>query len=336
VWDSRLVLKRRVPRVLATGFLLALAVPGLAACRTSPNVAAYVGDEQVTVAELDAAVDDRLADPDIAASVKGKEDDFTRRVLTALVQQDVYAAAAKRYDVQVGNDEVRSRIDQLLASQDPDTVYAQLAQQGVSRQDVFESVRQQLVGQEIAQAKGKADALSESALRARYEDQKQSLAKVAFGYITVPDQATADSAVAQLNVSPASYAGLAAAFPGANTLPSVQTFSSDQIPGVLAEGIKSAAPNTAFATPVAQAGGVVVTFVVGPVVPSFEEARPDLEKAATAEVQKAATALVGDVRTSLHVRVNPRYGVLDNGKLVADDKGVVDILSGDAGDTPAG
>ena len=51
------MLKRRVPRVLATGFLMAVAVSGLSGCRTSPNVAAYVGDEQVTVAELDAAVD---------------------------------------------------------------------------------------------------------------------------------------------------------------------------------------------------------------------------------------------------------------------------------------
>jgi hypothetical protein len=46
------VLKRRVPRVLVTGFLLTVAVSGLSACRTSPTVAAYVGDERVTIAEL--------------------------------------------------------------------------------------------------------------------------------------------------------------------------------------------------------------------------------------------------------------------------------------------
>ena len=51
------MLKRRVPRIAVSGFLLAVAVSGLTACRTAPSVAAYVGDEQVTVAELDAAVE---------------------------------------------------------------------------------------------------------------------------------------------------------------------------------------------------------------------------------------------------------------------------------------
>src|SRR6476660_8210702 len=44
MWESPGVLKRRVPRVLVTGFLLAVAMAGLSGCRTSPNVAAYVGD----------------------------------------------------------------------------------------------------------------------------------------------------------------------------------------------------------------------------------------------------------------------------------------------------
>src|SRR4051794_18410151 len=116
MWDSPDVLKRRVPRVLVTGFLLAVTVSGLSACRTSPSVAAYVGDEQISVAELDAAVAERLSDEDIAASAEGNEDEFTRRVLTLLVQEKVYAAAAERYDVQVSDSDVRARIDELLGN----------------------------------------------------------------------------------------------------------------------------------------------------------------------------------------------------------------------------
>ena len=60
------MLKRRVSRVITTGFLLAVTVSGLTACRTSPNVAAYVGETQVSVSELESAVEERLTDEAVA------------------------------------------------------------------------------------------------------------------------------------------------------------------------------------------------------------------------------------------------------------------------------
>jgi hypothetical protein len=320
------VLKRRVPRVLVSGFLLALAVSGLSACRTSPNVAAYVGDAQVTVTELDSAVAERLTDKDIAAYADGNEDQFTRRVLSLLVQEEVYAAAAERYDVQVGNDAVRARIAALLGNDNPDDVYSQLAQQGVGRDDVFENVRQQLVRQRIAAAEGKVGGLDDAALQARYADVREGLAEVSFGYVTVPDDAAAAAVIAQLTADPASYAALAATFPGPYTLPALETRAPDQVPSVLADGIAAAAPNTGFSTPVPDAGGVVVTFVAGTVYPTFEEVRADLEKEASDQADAAGTSIVDDVRKNLGVTVNPRFGVLQDGKLVPGGSGVVDIL----------
>jgi hypothetical protein len=324
------VLKRRVPRVLATGVLLAVTVSGLSGCRTSPNVAAYVGNEQVTVAELDSAVAQRLADKDIKAYATSNRDEFTRRVLSLLVQDEVYTAAAERFGVQVGSDAVRSRITELLGSDDPATVYGQLAQQGIGREDVFENVRQQLLRQRIAAAEGKDDGLDVAALQARYAQVREGLAQISFGYITVPDDAAATALLAQLTADPSSYPALAAAHPGDYTLPALQSSTPDKLPGVLAQGIVAAAPNTGFTTPVPEAGGVVVTFVAGPVYPSFEEVRPDLEKEAADKVDKAALTLVDGVRKDLGVTVNPRFGVLENGKLVADSGGVVDILKDDA------
>ena len=333
MWDSPGVLKRRVPRVLATGFLLAVAVSGLSACRTSPSVAAYVGDEQISVTELDDAVAERMSDEDIAAYAEGNEDVFTRRVLTFLVQEEVYAAAAEQHDVQVSDDDVRARIDELLGDDDPEDVYSQLAQQqGISREDVFENVRQQLIRQELAAADGKADGLDAAALRARYAEVREGLAQVSFGYITVPDQATATSVIAQLTADPARYAALAAQYAGASTLPALESRTPDQVPSVLAEGIAAAAPNTAFATAVPEAGGVVVTFVEGTVYPTFEEVRPDLEKEASDAADEAGNSVIEDVRTKLGVTLNPRFEDPKN----SDD--VVDILEDDeastATDTP--
>jgi peptidyl-prolyl cis-trans isomerase SurA len=316
--------------MLVSGLLMVVAVSGLSACRTSPNVAAYVGDGQITVAELTSAVDDRLADEDIAAYAKGHEDEFTRRVLTLLVQEEIYAAAADRYDVQVADDAVRARISELLGADNPDDVYAQLAQQGIGREDVFENVRQQLLRVRLATAEGKAEGLDDAALQARYAQVREGLGKVSFGYITVPDDATATKVLAQLTADPGSYGAVAAQYPGAYTLPALDTRSADQVPSVLAEGVAAAKPNTGFTTAVPEAGGVVVTFVAGTVYPTFEEARPDLVKEATDKADAAGTTLVDDVRKDVGVTVNPRYGVLKDGKLVAESGGVVDILKDDA------
>lgn len=321
------MLKRRVPRVLVSGFLLALAVPGLSACRTAPSVAAYVGDEQVSVSELDAAVDQRLSDPDVAAYAKSKGDDFTRQVLSGLVQREVFTAAAQRYGVEVSDSEVRAQIEKLLAGRNAEEEYAAAAKQGLSKADILENVRDQLLAQKIAAAKGKGDALSDTALEAAYKNQLAGLAKPSFGYITVPDQATADAVLAQLTANPRLYRALAAQHPGTYTLPTVQARSSDQIPPVLAEGIKAARPGTGFTTPV-QGAGVVVTLVGKPVYPTFEEARPQLEQQAAVGVQQAGADLVAKVRKQIGVRVNPRFGVLDKGQLVAGNSGIVDILGG--------
>ena len=329
MWKSPGVLKRRVPRVLVSGFLLAVAVSGLSACRTSPTVAAYVGDTHISVAELDDAVQERLDDPAVAAYAEAQEDEFTRRVLGLLVQEEVFAVAAERYGVTVDNDDVRARIDELLGDDDPDEVFGQLAQQGIGREDVFENVRQQLVRRGIAEAEGEADQLSDAALQARYAEVRGDLAQVSFGYITVPDEATAAAVVAQLTGNAAAYPAVAAQFAGAATLPELEARAASELPSVLAEGIQSAAPGTAFATPVPEAGGVVVTFVEGVVYPSFEEARPQLESEASDAVESSANERVAAVRDDLDVRVNPRYGVIEDGQLVEGDGGVVDILGGD-------
>jgi peptidyl-prolyl cis-trans isomerase SurA len=334
VWKSANVLKRRAARVLLSGFVMTVAVSGLTACRTSPNVAAYVGEEQVSVTELENAVAVRLEDPELAAFAEGQQDEFTRRVLSLLVRAEVHDAAAERYGVRVDDDDVRRRIQALLAGADADEEYSKLAQQGVGRADVFETVRQQLVRQAVAEAEGETAAPTEADLRARYEEVREELAEVSFGYITVPDEAIAASVLAQLTADPAAYAAVAAQYPSSTTLAALETRGPDEVPPPLAEGIAAAAPNTGFSLPVPEVGGVIVTFVAGPVYPPFEEVRPQLEQEAVGAAQEAGGALVDAVREDLGVTVNPRYGVLTDGELVPGDGGVVDILEED-GEAPA-
>jgi hypothetical protein len=312
---------RRLTAATAAG----LALLALTGCRTSPNVAAYVGEDRVTVAELEGAVDARLEDPSIEAAA-GDRQAYTRQVLTSLVEDQVHTSAAERYGVEVDDGDVQDRIRELLGDEDPEAVYAQLAaERGVSRQDVFSQVRQQLVRQRIAEEEGLADPLSEEALRERYEQAGADATQIQFGYITVPDQRTADQVVAALNADPGSYGQLAQQFAGEFTLAETRPFAPEQIPPPLAQQAAGAEPGTAFSVPVEETGGIVVGLVGPP--PSFEELRPQLEQQAAAEVDEAAAGLIEDVRSDLDVEVNPRYGSLQDGTVQPSGDGVVDILT---------
>jgi len=311
-------------RRLTAAAVAALALAGLAACRTAPNVAAYVGDTQVTVDELEAAVDDRLEDPAIEQSSGGDREAYTRAVLTRLVQDEVNAVAAERYGVEVSDADVHARLEELLAGQDQDAAYAQLASQGISRQDAFSIVQQQLIRAGIAKEEGLDDALSEDALRKRYEESQSSRTQIDLGYITVPNQRTADQVVAALNKNPDRYADLAERYAGQYTLPQPQATAADQVPPPLAQQAAAAEPGTAFSVPVEETGGIVVGFVGE--APSFEESRPQLEQEALAEVDKAVDPVIQKVEKDLDVVVNPRYGDLKDGQVQPAESGVVDIL----------
>jgi hypothetical protein len=319
------VLMPRAPRVVATGMLLALALPALSACRSSPDVAAYVGDAQVTVAELERAVDERTRDEDIAQFAEADQAGYTRQVLGFLVQQELVAAVAERYDVSVGATAVRARIDELLGERDPDDVYAQLAQQGVSRSDVAENIRQQLVLEELAET----GAPDEEELRERYAEVRDDLAGLEFGVITAPDREQAEAVLAELTADPAGYPAVAARYPGSATLPELVRGDPAEVVPVLAEQLEAAPPGSGFVQPLEAAGGVVVGFNAGQVTPTFEEARPELEAQAEAEFQDQVSGLIAEVRDDLDVTVNPRYGVLDDdGRLVPGGGGVVEMLDG--------
>jgi peptidyl-prolyl cis-trans isomerase SurA len=322
------VLKRRAARLVTTGVLLAVPVFGLTACRTSPDVAAYVGDSEITVAELEAAIDDRMrSNETIAAVAADQEEAYRRQVLNILVQVETYAAAAERYGIEVDADDVRDLLDERFGDQDPDAVYDQYAQQGFSERDLFEDARAALIRRGIAEAEG-VEELEDSALQEQYEEQQGQFTEYLFGFITVADQATADAVLAQLTAAPTSYPAFAARYPGDNTSPELLRAGSSELPAVLAEDIAAAEPGTGFTTAVEAAGGVVVTFVADVETPAFEELRPQL---AAEAADAAGGPIVTAFQEDLDVTLNPRFGDFEEGRVVARDGGVVQVLEGEPG-----
>ncbi len=321
-----------VRRALLTLLTLGLALAGLTGCRTSPDVAAYVGDAQIRVGDLTAAVDDRLADADIASYADGlPEGGFTQQVLNLLIGERIYDRVEQRYDVAVSAEDVQQRITELLAGEDEDELFTQLAQQqGLLPDDAREIIRQLLVREEVAQAQGLAD-LSDAGIQAAYQDARQAGGQFELGYITVPDQATADGVVAQLTADPTAYAALAAQFAGTYTLPAPALRTIDQVPGVLADAVQGALPEGVFSLPVTETGGILVGQVT---FPPIENLSDDLTGQARQAASDAAQPLVDDLEAGLDVSVNPRFGTLKDGSVVSGDDGVVQLLDG-AGATPA-
>ncbi|MCO7221256.1 SurA N-terminal domain-containing protein [Klenkia sp. PcliD-1-E] len=313
-------------RPIVSLLVLGLAVLGLAGCRTSPDVAAYVGDAQITTGQLQSAVDDRLADPDVASYAAGQDAGaFPRQVLSLLIGERVYDAVEQRYDVDVTDAQISRRIGDLLGGEDEQTLFTQLAQQqGLTEDDAREIIRELLVREQVAQAEGLAD-LSDAGLQAAYEDAKQTGQQFELGYITVPDQATADAVAAQLRADPASYTALAAQYAGTYTLAAPQQRTLDQLPQVLAQPVQQTLPEGVFTLPVAETGGVLVGQVT---FPPFEDLESSLTDQARQAASDAAQPLVDALRADLDVVVNPRYGSLDDGQVVEGDGGVVQILSG--------
>jgi peptidyl-prolyl cis-trans isomerase SurA len=263
----------------------------------------------------------------MAAYVKAHQGTYPRQVLGLLLTERVYDAAEEHFGAQVGDDAVRRELDKRLAGSDADQQYAAAAQQGYSRRDVFEVIREQLVRMEIAQRRGLAGPLSEASLQQAYQKEQAQLTQRQLGTIQVPDQATADAVIAQLDGNPGSYPQVAAQHAGDYTTPALQAVTADQIPSQLQQGVAAAAPNTAFSVP-GPAGGVVVVFVGPTTTQSFEQVRPQLEAAAQQTVDTSAQKVVSDYRKTLKVTVNPRYGVLGQDGTLSDPTGGAVTLLG--------
>lgn len=319
---------RRLSLILSA--LTILGVVTLTGCRSQAAVAAYVDDSTISMSELAAAVDARMADPNIAAVVEVGDPDYQRVVLGQLVQQTTYRMLAERFDSTVTDGQVARKLDELLSAdpaQDVDELFARLAAEAsLSEIDVRENVRQILVRERVAAAEGLDAAVQESALRERYEQVKGELSTLEFGYLTVPDQQTADSILAVLRGNPSTYEALAATYAGPYTEPRLTLATVSEIPTLLQEQFLQTASGDGFTVSVPETGGVVVGFVNDVAVPEFEAVRETLRDEAASTVDASVRAVVEEFVAGLDIDINPTFGSLEQGQVVTVVGGVVRIL----------
>jgi len=318
-----------------------MAIAALAGCRTEPAVAAYVEDVTISTEQLAAAVEQRLADRNIAAVVEPGDPDYQRLVLDQLVQQAIYRMLSSNYGVDVSDREVDNKIDELLSggsaeggddAANVEETYAQIAaEQKFAEIDVREEVRRILIRAEIAAQEGLDAPIQEPALRERYEEIRSQVTTIQLGYITVPDQATADGTLAAVVANPASYPAVAATFPGPYTIPAVSSSQLADVPAPLVPAILQTAVGQGFTLAVPETGGIVVGFVAAIDVTPFEEVKDQLESESSGAVEEAVNGVVAEYVAGLDIDINPRYGRLNLGRVVPENGGGVVRILEDAG-----
>ncbi|MBA3525037.1 MAG: SurA N-terminal domain-containing protein [Geodermatophilaceae bacterium] len=319
----------RALRRAGVGAALLASVLALSACRTSPGVAAYVGDATITMTELDRAVERGLSNEAVAARYDGAEADYRRLVLQDLITADVYDSAALQYGIEASDSEIDSRLNDVLQAngQTEADFYAGQATDGQTEADIRQRIRQFILGEKLAEEAGLDDASSEAALRALYEQTGAQAATFDVGLITVPDQPTADTVLARLTADPGTYVALYEQYPNINTVEQ-QTVQAAQLtslvpdPSTLAAGVGQTVP--------LPSGEIGVLYIFDVIVPTFEELRPTLEQQTGEQVQAAVTQEIASIRGDLDISVNPRFGTLgEDGTLIDDDRGVVTVIDGD-------
>lgn len=329
---------RRLSLTLPVVSLFAAAA--LAGCRAEPAVAAYVEDRTISTDQLSAAVQQRMADPNIAAVIEPGDPEFQRLVLDQLVQREIYRILSADYDVEVSDRAVEAKLDEFLSedgSQSAQDVYARIAsEQMLAEVDIREEVRRILIREAIAAEESLDAATQEPALMQRYEEIKDQLTTIELGFITVPDQETADETLATLLADPNSYAGLAATYAGPNTQPTLRSAPLTDVPAPLVPSVQQTPAGQGFTIAIPETGGIVVGYVASLEVPPFEEVRDEIRTEAAGGVDAAVAPIVTEFISGLDIDINPRYGTLNQGRVVPDaGGGVVQILE-DSGASTAG
>lgn len=156
--DMRHETRNRVSRLaslVSTGALLCVLAATSAGAETANRILAVVNDDIITETEfvryLDAAMDGQ------DASGNANELQVQQEVLRRLIQQRLIIQEAKRAGIVIGPEEIAGRIDEMIQrAGSRETFDALLAEQGLTREQLKDQVREQLLVDRIIDAKVKS------------------------------------------------------------------------------------------------------------------------------------------------------------------------------------
>lgn len=306
----------RSSRLVVSAGLAVLLLSGCGAGSVRPGAAAIVGEQRITVDELQSAVERGLADPQAEQSLGQDRAAFQRQVLSRLVNREVLQAAAEREGVTVDDGDVDAQLQDFAAQAGGEqALEQQAAQNGISPQDLQPFLRDVVLEQALGDALTEDADVPQAQLEGLYEQNIAQYDRVRSRHILVEDEATARALLAEVRQDPSRFAELAAER-------SIDTSNKDRGGDLGLQGrgqfvpefealLFSAEPGT-YDVVQTQFGWHVV-HVQERQTTSLAEARPELRRAALQEQRAEATGeLLREVAADLGVTVNPRFGSYDS------------------------
>jgi foldase protein PrsA len=293
-------------------------VIGVSGCNTSPGAAALVGDHRISTDTLQAEVNRALADPQAEAQLGADRASFTRTQLGRLIHNRIVATAAAAHHVTVTPADIDTQIASFAQQAGGMAqLLQQAAQGGVPKGELRDFIRFYVMEQKLADALVADVPVSQSDLRAAYQQNIDQYDQVHSAHILVKTKGQAESILAQVRNDPSQFAALAAKF-------SSDTSNKDsggdlgfagrgQFVPEFSDAIFAAKPGS-FIVVHSQFGWHVVHVIEHRTV-SLAKAAPELKTTLLKDARDRLLATTEQAQAKrLGIHVNPRYGRWDPSK----------------------
>ncbi|MEX2420319.1 MAG: peptidylprolyl isomerase [Actinomycetota bacterium] len=308
---------RRRSRMLAVVPIAALLLSG---CSTTGSNAALIGDEVVTVRELERDIElfgflTRLSGTACGVQVGGESPDAAcaRFTLTSDIREELAKVYALEHDLVVDPADVESAITQLEGGLGgAEGLAAQLESAGLTRADVV-ALAERLLLVNVVQQAVVDERVDEAALRAAYDSQLQTFTTVEVAHILLADEAEAERIAATITAQ--TFAQVArrvstdpgSAANGGNLGAYAEAEFASQFDTDFVAGALALEPGEISGLVQTQFGWHLIYFVRRDVA-AFDDVREQLR---AAQVGTVFEAWLLEQLDAANVEVNPRFGQLD-------------------------
>jgi parvulin-like peptidyl-prolyl isomerase len=303
----------RAPRLLAVAGLVALLTTGCGTVRT--GAAATVGDERISVSDLEDVVARGLADPTAKQNVGDDRAGFERSVLTRLVQHVVLAEAAKKEGVSITGADIDAAFDGFAAQLGgEEQLKAEALKAGISPQDLRAVITDAALRDALADKLTAGIAVPPDVLAQAYQQSIAEFDQVRSAHILVASPALAQQILVRVKANPALFASLAAQYSldtsnkGNGGDLGFQAHKALEKP--FADAIFAAKPGT-FVT-ARTSYGYHVIHVIEHRTTTLQQATVQLRRLLLQQQrQEALSGVLRSTAKRLGVHVNPRFGRFD-------------------------
>jgi parvulin-like peptidyl-prolyl isomerase len=300
-------------------------IPVLAGCDTSPDSAAVIGGDRISISSLQSQVNVALADPQItsalapgsqyAQALGGDRAGFIRATLSRLISDQVINSVAASHHVTVTSKEVSDQTAAFVQQAGSLTALKQQAADGIGvpAAGLAELIRLTVLQQKLSDALVANLTATPAQLQAEYQKEIDQFDQLDVAQIALSSKAVANRVFAQARSNPSNFAALAQRYSQDTTTQAdggeVGLVGRSQVVSLLGSSAKAKVGNIELAH---SSGEYVILHIISRKLVPLAQAAPQLKS--TLFAAQAAALLQKAVETAeskAGVHVSPRYGHWD-------------------------